>query len=195
MKSLDVCPFYFDYKLVYDGRRIDKITFYVIEKNNNLRKEVIDSIKEDGNGIELDERVVTCIKRNFPRYVIHDEGEQQLKHLQKTMGVNDLVSTIEKIWATANKLKVGGNIRLSMSAYFGGALKKLYTESAQVKEAVKQKKTNLNKVAKDTEDGYVYYSREEIEEKAKILELPFEQVIVDLCIEEVGDGRYRSKIR
>lgn len=196
MKGMEECPFYFSYDLVYKSRKIDKIVFQVIfkeEKEPEKLEQVIVNMK-----MELSQEIVDSVKKLF-RTEIREDLENKLIKVQNLIGEKNLANKIGFVYKKAKELKEKKELRASYAAYLSGALDRIYSDALmenQVQKQLKRVATDVKPVEeKPISDGYVYYTLKELEKKSKMS--GFDSVEEFLksfpMLEDMGNGKWRMK--
>lgn len=196
MKELEDCPFYFEYELGYEGRTAKNISFRVIDKAKaNMRERNLQALKEDAEGVLLNDVVKDCIRRYFPRMTMRDDVELKMKRAQKNLGVKGFCDKIEELYVKAKSLKDNGQLKGTMSSYFIGSLDRI-AEEKRVEERAKhifsgniQDVIPVKEIAEDP--GYKYLSNLDVVEKSKTLGLSVEEFIKTYKLERVDDETWR----
>lgn len=198
MSEMEACPFTFEYNLIYKGRKIDKIVFTVVDKVPSEKEKKRAQLKADALGAQLSAEILTAVKRLF-RTEIREDLALKLKRVQKLIGDKKLASTLGYIYENAKKLKEKKELKSTYAAYLSGALDKIYEQESMMAQETK----TLKMVAQDVHpleetkesDGYVYFNKKELEEKAKMS--GFEDVETFMSqlptLEQVDKDKWRMK--
>lgn len=213
MKEMDICPFYFEYELGREGRKVVRIDFIVIEKADAARKnEKIEQLKiETASVVKLSDDIIASVKACFPKLVIREDVKLKLMNAQLNFGVNETCGLIVQIKVKYDKAKAEGKIKGTMSAYFIGTLERMTEEQKQkikelhtAKVVEKPKDDNVYpfkriNVGKDDEfysfgedDEYTYYTLKFIAHYAKVMNYSKKQVM-EQGFEELDNGYWRIK--
>lgn len=192
MKEMEACPFYFDYDLVKVGKRIDKITFKIIDKKVPNKKPVNESVDD----VVLSEEIVRSVKKLF-RTDMRADLELKLKNVMKLIGEKKLASELGFIYEKARELKEKRELKSTYAAYLSGALDKIYEQEKncyQEKKSLKMFAQDVVPVEEKVSDGYVYYTRKDLEEKARMSGFEdVEEFIRQLSLEVVDANTWRIK--
>lgn len=194
MKEMPECPFYFEYDLVKVGKKIDKVTFRIIEKES--RKKASGKSGETSN-IVLSEEIIRSVKKLF-RTDMRVDLEEKLKKVIKLIGEKKLASELGYIYERARALKEKKELKTTYAAYLSGALDKMYEQekdSFQEKKKLKMFAQDVQPIEEKTNrDGYVYFTRKALEDKAKMSGFDnVEEFMKQLDLEVVDANTWRMK--
>ncbi len=196
MKELEDCPFYFEYELGYEGRTAKNISFRVIDKAKaDMRARNLQALKEDTEGVELNETVRDTIRRYFPRMTMRDDVELKMKRAQKILGVKGFCDKIEELYVKAKNLKDNGQLKGTMSSYFIGSLDRT---SEQKQDDDRKKRTfagNIQDIVIEPEvieeSGYKYLTNDQVKEKAEVSGLSVDEFIKTYKLEYVDENTWK----
>lgn len=196
MKELEDCPFYFDYELGYEGRTAKNISFRVIDKaKENMRERNLKALKEDAEGVVLNDVVRNYIRRYFPRMTMRDDVELKIKRAQKNLGVKGLCDKIEELYVKAKSLKDNGQLKGTLSSYFIGSLDRIAEEKRDEERTKRMFSGNIQDVIPvhevSEDSGYKYLSNLDVIEKSQALGVSVEEFIKQYKLERVDDETWR----
>lgn len=199
MKEMEACPFYFDYDLVYKGRKIDKIVFTVVDKHPSEKRVKMAKLAADGIGIELSEKIISSVKKLFRTEIREDLG-LKLKRVQKLIGEKKLASQLGYIYEKAKELKDKKELKSTFAAYLSGALDNIYEQEkmmVQEKKSLKIFAQDVKPIEEETrvKDGFVYFTKKDLEKKSKMSGFDsLEDFIKQLpTLEQVDKDKWRMK--
>lgn len=196
MKELEDCPFYFDYELGYEGRTAKNISFRVIDKaKEDMRARNLQALKEDTEGVSLNEKVSEMVRRYFPRMNVRDDVLLKMKRAQKNLGVKGFCDKIEELYVKAKSLKDNHQLKGTMSSYFIGSLDRIAEqkqESDRISRTFSGNIQDILPVQELVEDkGYKYLSNDDVTDKAGRLNLTVEEFIKTYKLERVDDETWK----
>lgn len=188
MKEMEECPFYFEYKVLKSGKKLDALVFSVVDKSNPV---LLDAPKED----ELSESILSTVKNLFTK-TIRKDLEYKLKRCQTMVGEERLSALLLDIFNKASDLKTKGELKGTFVAYLSGSLDNICTQAEQGSVATKAleiKKapvqTQQSKPAKEEDSSLV--DIEFITNRAKLAGIGVDECIKALGAVQVEGNKYR----
>lgn len=186
MKEMEQCPFYFEYKVLKAGKKLDALVFSVVDKSNPM---LPIAPKEK----ELSDAIEASVKNLFTKSIRKDL-EYKLIKCQKLVGEEKLASLLLDIYNKASELKANGALKGTFVAYLSGSLDNIYTQSeqkaAEQKISEEKKKSTQRPVDEKREDPSLV-DASFIKNRAQLAGISFEECIKALGAVLEEDGKYR----
>jgi len=186
MREMEQCPFYFEYKVLKVGKKLDSIVFWVVDKSNPVMAMLP---KED----ELSESIVKSVKNLFTK-TIRKDLVYKLSRAQKRVGEERLASLLLDIFNKASELKGKGELKGSMAAYLSGSLDNICEQAdqqaaAENKASEKTINTKIQKTVASTEDPNIV-DLDFIKCRARLANISIEDCIKVLGVVKVDENKY-----